>query len=290
MGDRWLTDDLAWLDRQLTIEQDPEPNARPVHPGSVVAIDNRSCVQYDPISSQVASLLHATEDNLHAIKVMIRDAEVMHTYAEYAMVRGALECAALAWWLLAPNDRSERVKRHLRLLWRDTVDMHEAIGGFGDVDERKEKRRQQIIDASAGAGIASGAAFDRWGYQGVIREFSEATGIPALLTWQAASGMVHGRRWAMSALSILEPHGPSDVDKMVEVKVSGDTHQLGLVLRVALLAFKAAERLYARRRTAPGNLAGVVSRMYCPAAIRVALLGFSSLSPPPAPRSTTQSA
>lgn len=127
-GESWLNEDLVWLDRQLTVNVDPAPDRRIVAPGSAVALDDRWCVGYDPLSSQVSGLLHAAEDNLHGIKVMIRDAEVMHTFAEYAMVRGAIECACLAWWLLAPEHRAQRVGRHLRLIWRDALDMHDALG------------------------------------------------------------------------------------------------------------------------------------------------------------------
>lgn len=182
----------------------PDLDRREPHPASVVRIDDRMCVEHDPLSSQVSGLLHAAEDNLHGVRVMIRDAQVIHTFAEYAMVRGAIESAAMAWWLMAPEDRRERVKRHLRLIWRDTLDMHEALGDLQEIEARKETRRQEILEAASAAGIASNDAFARWGYKGIVQAFSEATKVPALLTWQAASGMVHARRWAMGALSSLE--------------------------------------------------------------------------------------
>ena len=186
---------------------------------------------------------------------MIRDAHVVHTYAEYAMVRAAIECAALAWWLVAPEERQVRVERHLRLMWRDTVDLHDALGDLQEIDDRRQKRRREIEEAADAAGIRRSSVFGRWGYNGIVDEFSQATMIPALLTWQAASGMIHGRRWAMGALSNLSPGVETGVREQLHVKVSGDIRQLGMVLRVARLSLTAAERLYAGRRIAPGNYA-----------------------------------
>jgi hypothetical protein len=70
----------------------------------------------------------------------------MHIYAPYTLVRGAVENAAAATWVLAPASRDERITRRLRLA---AVDMRnaDAIAQFvgtrppRTLDERREDLR-----------------------------------------------------------------------------------------------------------------------------------------------------
>ncbi|MFF0372600.1 hypothetical protein [Micromonospora sp. NPDC005087] len=59
------------------------------------------------------SLSHAV-DHLNCLRTLLKDAHMMHMYAPYPIPRG-VENACAAVWLLAPDDRAERILRRLRL-------------------------------------------------------------------------------------------------------------------------------------------------------------------------------
>ncbi|SIN44971.1 hypothetical protein [Micromonospora cremea] len=60
------------------------------------------------------SLSHAV-DHLNCLRTLLKDAQMMHMYVPYSIARAALENACAAVWLLAPDDRTERILRRLRL-------------------------------------------------------------------------------------------------------------------------------------------------------------------------------
>jgi hypothetical protein len=76
-------------------------------------------------------------DHLHAVKTLVADARVVHTYAPFTLLRSATENAATAVWLLEPRPRTERVRRRLKLAH------HEA---------RESGKAQKLMAAEALAG------------------------------------------------------------------------------------------------------------------------------------------
>ena len=115
MVQRTLGEDFAVI-RSLFPET-PNRDLMTVAPGSSLSLDDAATAGFDPMSSQVMTLLHSAADNLHGVRVILQDAGVIHAYAEYAMVRAGIASAVVAWWLLAPGERRERVTRSLRWFW-----------------------------------------------------------------------------------------------------------------------------------------------------------------------------
>lgn len=222
-----------------------------VEPGSQLAKDDQATAGYDPLSAQVTGLLHAATDNLHGVMTMIVDAERVHTYAEYAMIRAGMETAALAWWLLNPGSRKERCTRSLRLFWQDTLDMLEALEqAETQAINLRKKRLAHRNDVARRNAIDINDTDGRVYFRAVVSAFDAAhRGIGALTVWRATSGMIHGRRWAAIALSDHTEARPTADPGMLEVKISGDIVRLGMTYHTACLTLQEAMKLYHQRRS-----------------------------------------
>jgi len=71
-----------------------------VQPGSELGEDDRA-TDYLHVSHMVTtSLIHAV-DHLHALRTLLVDARVLHTSADFTLIRSGLENAATAVWLMA---------------------------------------------------------------------------------------------------------------------------------------------------------------------------------------------
>jgi hypothetical protein len=95
----------GWLTRI-----DPDVDHAQPSPGSPVRTDDARTHPYELSHGAWHSLSHAV-DHLNCLRVLLRDAGVIHMYAPYSLVRSALENASTAVWTLHPASRTERVAR-----------------------------------------------------------------------------------------------------------------------------------------------------------------------------------
>jgi hypothetical protein len=117
----------------------------------------------------------------------------------YTLARAGLESAAQAVWVLDQHKSSERVDRHLRLLYHDLRQM--ALAFEMASDERAPKVRERMESISEHLGDA-----DRFKsikkheprYSTMVRECAGAIKMaPAELegVWRSASAAAHGKNW-----------------------------------------------------------------------------------------------
>ncbi|TQM62939.1 hypothetical protein FBY41_2984 [Humibacillus xanthopallidus] len=178
---------------------------------------------------------------------MILEAKSVHTYAEYAMIRGGIECAAVAWWLLEPPSQRERVSRSLRVFWADTKDMGLV---YQDASSWRRTKRQRLEWRNAVAlanGIDSGTLDGGYNMTSVLTTMSTKMGSGVLTAWRVASGMTHGRSWAMLAMSAQE-FGVAGDDNTIPVRISADLDSLGMIFHNAAVAMQDAYSMFHRRR------------------------------------------
>ena len=117
----------------------------------------------------------------------------------YALARAGLESAAQAVWVLDQDTSSERVHRHLRLLYHDLRQMALAFEMAGDeraraVRERMESVRERVGNANVFESIKKGEPK----YSMMVRESAGAIEMePAQLEvlWRSASAAAHGKNW-----------------------------------------------------------------------------------------------
>jgi hypothetical protein len=121
----------------------------------------------------------------------------------YTLVRGALENAARAIWLLAPNVRPERILRRLRLQADNVINSDQAASAMGSsMPQSRADRLDRIREIAARAGVDADQAVRLRPKPGEIVKAAGhymggddvANHIETL--WRACSGAAHGDVWA----------------------------------------------------------------------------------------------
>ncbi|NDU75956.1 hypothetical protein GWI34_25495 [Actinomadura sp. DSM 109109] len=138
----------------------------------------------------------------------------LHTYAQMALLRGAVENACCAVYLLGPTTRLERVTNRLRLEWKETKPAHrlrELAGALPTwtIEQRQRELADMLIAAklpytplpgedprAAARRIASKTLKSDLDYALMIRRAGEL--VPELsadvaeATWRMCSALAHG--------------------------------------------------------------------------------------------------
>ncbi|CAL9339624.1 hypothetical protein SUDANB15_00234 [Streptomyces sp. enrichment culture] len=73
-----------------------------VEPGDSLSEDDAKAPTLGVSSATYQCFTHAV-DHLHAVPALLFEAEVVHTYAPYSLLRAAVEAAGKATWLLEPK-------------------------------------------------------------------------------------------------------------------------------------------------------------------------------------------
>ncbi|MEU6641250.1 hypothetical protein ABZ863_01730 [Saccharomonospora sp. NPDC046836] len=227
---------------------------RPDQGSSLRADDN----QADPfhVSHLVVSAIQAGVEHLHAFRTLIADAGKLHPTVPFTLIRGSIETASLAVWLLAPSSRRERVLRRLRYALKDISDEHTATKELGATPAKpKAERDKRVKDVASQAGITAKIKVP------TSTEIVEEAGnrldpeLNALAAWRICSGFAHGRTWA--TLGVLERELIASQEKTMVFRFTND---LDRVLWPALTAGAVVDEAYALYQRQSINHVGASSR------------------------------
>jgi hypothetical protein len=124
-------------------------------------------------------------------------AQVIHMYAPFTLVRGALENACAAVWLLQPASRRERLIRRFRLAVTDIRHEYQAGVVMGQAVPHDEQRPIGEVVAIAGrAGIGETTVRKGVSYSEIVAEVDRGSpGNLILISWKTCSGFAHGDWW-----------------------------------------------------------------------------------------------
>jgi hypothetical protein len=183
----------------------------------------------------------------------------LHAYAQAGLIRGALENACCAVWLLGPG-RTERVTNRLALEWKELKPAYRLRDLAGSPPPRTiEQRQQQLVDllltasaAAAPAGqvpaVADDAAARRTlrglSYTTIVRragELSNAGADETEAAWSMCSGLAHGD--ASATLGVLDTTVVQEVTPGISLtRVSPQVKLLviatGIAYAMTALAFR----------------------------------------------------
>jgi hypothetical protein len=201
------------------------------------------------------SLSHAV-DHLHMLRSVLRDAAAIHMFAPYSVIRGALENASTAAWLLAPPQRPVRIERLLRLAAADVRAGEKAktlVGSTGPGSE--QERLDQLKRIAAAAGVDPSDAVKRVGYGDIVATAGAESGAPKgaqvnEFVWRLCSGNAHGDFWTtISATERVELTGaPAGIANMA---IEASVPNLYNTTLVAYVMTKRGGELFDERRRAP---------------------------------------
>ncbi|PYH02207.1 hypothetical protein CVV67_01875 [Arthrobacter stackebrandtii] len=85
---------------------------RGVEERSSLGGDDKKTVPF-PLSHAVSRHLLVSIDHFHSLRASLQLANALNTYAPFTLLRGSLEGATNALWLLKPEQRNERITRHV---------------------------------------------------------------------------------------------------------------------------------------------------------------------------------
>lgn len=198
----------------------------PVAPGSSLAGDDSASSPYQ-VSQVVISSMTAGVDHLHALKVLVRDARVLHNLAPFSLARGALENLSLAFWVLQPAARDLRIERALRWWAQNHKDAEKATAPRGVPNSLAEPKLQKLeavarirpgISVHPRTGIRSGHSSTE---AVKCAEEHAKTARSVLFLWQLCSGFAHGRAWARLGASEREQVSGSE-SGVVQLKLTAN--------------------------------------------------------------------
>ncbi len=230
-----------WVDRTRRTPSE-------VQPGSDLAADDEA-TDYLHVSHMVLNSLFLAVDQLAALRTMIVEAQRLHTSPPFTLIRSALENAAVAVWLLAPEDARERRLRRLRLAISDAKDAVSVFDLVGHVGRSFDERRDDIVAIAARSGIRETELGTRQpGYERIVEEAGRHLGGSTLylVVWKGCSGLAHGRQWATVAL--LRHKEQSRLDNVATLEMTAALPSVLNAATAAALMLKRGWELFDDRR------------------------------------------
>lgn len=203
---RWIM--LLFL-RTADIETALEGLIDPLE-GSPLFLDDVRC-RHHTVSGYANGQLSVATGCIASLKqMMVQESEdrihmEANPFGAYALVRNALDAAAVAMWLLEPGNGTLRIKRRL-MLGVDEVGKTDAFRRTMNQPSTHTKRRARLQEVAGLAGLkgwdplkkSTGLPSTTQMLKDLERLHSNAA-MPWLAAWQLASGHAHGKQWAQLA-------------------------------------------------------------------------------------------
>lgn len=210
-------------------------------PGSSLRGDDDQASPY-ALSHAVWDALDHAVDHLTCLQALLRDARVIHRFAPYALVRGALENACRAVWLLEPPRRADRLGRRLRLAIDDVRNGEQARDLTGQQGPRsKQERLDQITAIASRAGLDDASLRGKLSYTEIVRtvDAGGAAGRLIEFSWKVCSGLTHGDSWAAWSASWMTQMPSPAQDGVATLKMEAS---LRLLMQMTTLAVRLTGR------------------------------------------------
>lgn len=266
---------LKWLDSLIAHGEEGQWSL--AAPNSELEDDDRRTRPYST-SHAVGHCLSTTVDHFRGARKLLSNPEdssqlMLPFAAQYPMLRSAMECGAVATWLLADDDADVRVSRSLRLAWQDVLDDNNMVLALtapvvSDSKEevvRKNKLRQQNNDGmrkekklikglAAAAGIPELELFrGRGTWVDIIEEAAVSAGIATnwgVGMWRLVSGLTHpspSRMRRMSDVELLD----SEESDTIRARFTAKPALVNTAVEAAILMHVRALELAAQRGSKP---------------------------------------
>ncbi|MTE17458.1 hypothetical protein [Nocardia aurantiaca] len=179
-------------------------------------------------------------DHLHALKSHVLDGPMLHISAPFSLARGALENLSIAYWILHPTERADRVQHALRWWAQNYRDAARALGPIGAIDlGANESTLLKLEDvARRTPGIAADPIRNGHRSSEPVKYTDRHTidTWQILYAWQLCSGFAHGRGWAVHGISRAETIRVPDHDDEIVQLSPNDTAILWVTLTSLSLA------------------------------------------------------
>jgi hypothetical protein len=225
-------------------------------PGSSLASDDLLLHPF-PASALIATGLASAADCLDAVQVLIGEGAQpnLWAFAQYPLLRSALEASAQVLWLLGSEDEHERMVRNLRVR---ATEIGQDATLFALVDDAVAKslaastaqtQNAELARIASRNGIDPREYAKQIGYAEIVREGCDAArldGARASAVWRLISGFSHSYTSRSRSFSTL--HSLGSVDDAAGVSaLTTDPKIVLLALTTTVGAFTAAVELASSR-------------------------------------------
>lgn len=200
------------------------------------------------------SLVHAV-DNLHLLRLVLRDLKIVPMFALYPLARSALENASIAVWLLAHPEQKERLKRRLRLAAANVQAVEAAARTLNiGLPTSHGEHVDLLLAVARREGIDKGSLKESRLPMGELVKaaggHTPVTARSAEFVWRMCSAFGHGDQWPTQVLSQLDALSGA-TEGVVHARVAADANALLLSTMTAIRMTLHAWRLYDQRSQAP---------------------------------------
>jgi len=223
----WQADPRSSLAGDNT-KTDPFQVSHAVWHALTVAVDHLGCLR--------SSLLGDLQGDHRQVRI--------HTHAQSSLLRGAIENAARAVWLLGPKDRLTRVSRRLGLQAKETKDEFRMRALTQQpAAQTQQERLQRLTGLLIAAGLteeqAKATVKTTPTYTEIVRGAGDLTTLSADLTqlvWSGCSALAHGD--AYGTLAMLDKEIVARNQDVALVRVTGSISGLYWCTVAAVLMVK----------------------------------------------------
>jgi hypothetical protein len=230
---------------EVLAQRSATPGEFSAHAGSDAAMDDEIMGGYN-LSTAVIHGLVASIDHLDALTTLVVEHKALHINAPYSLARGVLENAAIAFWIVHPAERPERLHRAFRWWAKNANDgkaVHTAFPNAGGASSSEVIKKLETAAAANHLpigeiknGYTSSAAVR---YADANATMSNGAPISVLFPWQLCSGFAHGRPWASLGALDREAHPTPDPT----ISNLGLTNTLEMTLWPVLNGFRLIQSL-----------------------------------------------
>ena len=175
-----------------------------VESGSSFAGDDAKTHPYD-LSQGVAQSIAVAVDHLHCFRMALTgtgdNVLRLHTYAPLTLLRGAVENAAIAVWIMTGSNREGRIVRHFRHELTSIKKLKKLLALAGEtVAPGTHERENRILSLVDSFGINQAKVTKEVTATEMVRSASETAGFKdpemdlILAFWKICSAIAHGDR------------------------------------------------------------------------------------------------
>ena len=225
-------------------------------PGSELEADDKLAhpftVSPAPWSAITAAVSHlgALRDSIFRSNGPAKVHAQIHTHGQLTLVRGALENASLAFWLLEDDQSAERIVRRMQEDWEEVRQLEAVRIEVGSSSAKTmTDREKEMTDFLVKVGADPVRLKKRPGYGEIVKlaGMRQPTGArTAFVIWKACSSIAHGELRGLIAYLENTPVGSSAPGMQLN-QVTGNIELMTIGCMIAIGTTSEALRLYERR-------------------------------------------
>lgn len=220
--------------------------------------DNKRSHPYELSQAAWLSIFYAV-DQVNTARLVVVEAKMIPSVGLFTLLRGALETASRAVYLLAPIQRPERLLRRVCMEAAEIRNAAEAEKLTRQpISTQQQEPDQRVRELAQRMGLPDGQTLSPASPGNIVKMAGQESPVGerrSTLVWRMCSAYAHGERWPILAASELtDQPGAPEGTRYLQVKAG--TPALLLAVWTATQMIEQAWWLYDLRRRSPYGMEG----------------------------------